>query len=76
MIVRPRPNFWKLFFVMRGSVVPRILPQIFGFALYGAAVVAVVKALKLDLGNAGVAPFALLGVALLALYGFSQQRRL
>ena len=70
MIVRPRPNFWKLFFVMRGSVVPRILPQIFGFALYGAAVVAVVKALKLDLGNAGVAPFALLGVALSLYMGF------
>ena len=70
MIVRPRPSFWKLFFVMRGSVVPRILPQIFGFALYGAAVVAVVKALKLDLGNAGVAPFALLGVALSVYMGF------
>jgi putative membrane protein len=70
MIVRPRPSFWKLFFVMRGSVVPRILPQIFGFALYGAAVVAVVKALKFDLGNAGVAPFALLGVALSVYMGF------
>ncbi|GLS30107.1 hypothetical protein GCM10007937_18150 [Mesorhizobium albiziae] len=70
MIVRPRPSFWKLFFVMRGSVVPRILPQIFGFALYGAAVVAVVKVLKLDLGNAGVAPFALLGVALSVYMGF------
>lgn len=70
MIVRPRPSFWKLFFVMRGSVVPRILPQIFGFALYGAVVVALVKALKLDLGNAGVAPFALLGVALSVYLGF------
>lgn len=70
MIVRPRPSFWKLFFVMRGSVVPRILPQIFGFALYGAVVVALVEALKLDLGNAGVAPFALLGVALSVYLGF------
>ncbi|MCV3239135.1 bestrophin family protein [Mesorhizobium sp. ZC-5] len=70
MIVRPRPSFWKLFFVMRGSVVPRILPQIFGFALYGAVVVALVKALELDLGNAGVAPFALLGVALSVYLGF------
>jgi putative membrane protein len=70
MIVRPRPNFWKLFFVMRGSVVPRILPQILGFALYGAVVVALVKALRLDPGNAGVAPFALLGVALSVYLGF------
>lgn len=70
MIVRPRTGLLKLFFVMRGSVVPRILPQIFGFALYGAAVVAAIKLLELDLGNAGVAPFALLGVALSVYLGF------
>ena len=70
MIVRPRPGFLHLFFIMRGSVVPRILPQIFGFAAYGALVVLVVKALKLDFGNAGTAPFALLGVALSIYLGF------
>lgn len=70
MIVRPRTGLLKLFFVMRGSVVPRILPQILGFALYGALVVAVIKALNLDLGNAGMAPFALLGVALSIYLGF------
>lgn len=70
MIVRPRTGLLKLFFVMRGSVVPRILPQIFGFALYGAVVVAAIKALDLNLGDAGVAPFALLGVALSIYLGF------
>lgn len=70
MIVRPRTGLLKLFFVMRGSVVPRILPQIFGFALYGALVVAAIKALDLNLGDAGVAPFALLGVALSIYLGF------
>src|SRR5215831_2603168 len=64
MIVRPRPGLLHLFFIMRGSVVPRILPQIFGFAAYGALVVLIVRALSLDFGNAGTAPFALLGVAL------------
>ncbi|TGS30891.1 hypothetical protein EN823_15410, partial [bacterium M00.F.Ca.ET.180.01.1.1] len=54
----------------RGSVVPRILPQIFGFAAYGALVVVIVRALKLDFGNAGTAPFALLGVALSIYLGF------
>ncbi len=43
MIIRPRPNFLKLFFIMRGSVVPRILPQIVGFAIYAAAIVAAVE---------------------------------
>ncbi|TGS86868.1 hypothetical protein EN817_11555 [Mesorhizobium sp. M3A.F.Ca.ET.174.01.1.1] len=70
MIVRPRPGFLHLFFIMRGSVVPRILPQIFGFAAYGALVVVIVRALKLDFGNAGTAPFALLGVALSIYLGF------
>jgi putative membrane protein len=70
MIVRPRPGFLHLFFIMRGSVVPRILPQIFGFGLYGALVVLAVRALKLDFGNAGTAPFALLGVALSIYLGF------
>jgi putative membrane protein len=70
MIVRPRPGLLHLFFIMRGSVVPRILPQIFGFAAYGALVVLVVRALRLDFGNAGTAPFALLGVALSIYLGF------
>ena len=70
MIVRPRTGFLKLFFVIRGSVVPRILPQIIGFMVYGAAVVAAIRILKLDLGNAGLAPFALLGVALSIYLGF------
>jgi putative membrane protein len=70
MIVRPRPGFLRLFFIMRGSVVPRILPQIFGFGVYGAVVVLVFRALKLDFGNAGPAPFALLGVALSIYLGF------
>ncbi|MDX8467805.1 bestrophin family ion channel [Mesorhizobium sp. VK23B] len=70
MIVRPRPGFLHLFFIMRGSVVPRILPQIFGFAAYGALVVLIVRGLKLEFGNAGTAPFALLGVALSIYLGF------
>jgi putative membrane protein len=70
MIVRPRPTFLQLFFILRGSVVPRILPQILGFAVYGTTVVIVVAALRLDFGNAGIAPFALLGVALSIYLGF------
>lgn len=70
MIVRPRPNIFQLFFIMRGSIVPRILPQIFGFAIYGGLVVAASKLLHFDLGSAGLAPFALLGVALSIYLGF------
>jgi len=64
MIVRPRTNIFKLFFVMHGSIVPRIIPHILGFAAYAAVVVAVVQMLKIDMGDFNIAPFGLIGVTL------------
>jgi putative membrane protein len=64
MIVRPRPTLSQLFFITRGSIVPRVAPQIIGFALYAAAIVAAEKAFDLHLGSYGLAPFTLLGVTL------------
>lgn len=64
MIDRDRPSALRLFFVWRGSVVAHILPQIVGFALYSAAIVAVTRAVGLDLSAIGVAPFALIGITL------------
>lgn len=70
MIIRPRPNFLKLFFVMRGSIVPRILPQIIGFAIYAAAVVAVVQVADLPMQDFNIAPFGLIAVTLSIYLGF------
>lgn len=70
MIIRPRPGLLTLFFVMRGSVVPRILPQIAGFALYAAAVLAVVRYFGLSLDDFSIAPFGLIAVALSIYLGF------
>jgi putative membrane protein len=70
MIIRPRPNFLKLFFVMRGSVVPRILPQILGFAIYAAAIVAAVQATGISLQDFNIAPFGLIAVTLSIYLGF------
>ena len=64
MIVRPRPTLSQLFFITRGSIVPRVAPQIIGFALYAAVIVAAEKAFDLHLGSYGLAPFTLLGVTL------------
>jgi putative membrane protein len=64
MIIRPRPSVLQLFFVMRGSIVPRIAPQIIGFAVYAAIVVAAVRRFDIQLGSYGLAPFTLLGVTL------------
>lgn len=70
MIIRPRPGFLKLFFVMRGSVVPHILPQLLGLTLYAAAVVVVVRHLGLGLEDFTIAPFGLIAVALSIYLGF------
>jgi len=64
MIVRPRPTFLQLFFIMRGSVVPRILPQIVGFAIYSTAILLVARQFHLDLSAFNITPFGLVGVTL------------
>lgn len=64
MIVRPRPSFLQLFFVMHGSIVPRIIAQITGLALYAALVVGLVKQFDFDMSNFTLAPFGLIGVTL------------
>jgi putative membrane protein len=70
MIIRPRPNLLQLFFVMRGSIVPRILPQIIGFAVYAAAIVAVVDMAELQMQDFNIAPFGLIAVTLSIYLGF------
>lgn len=70
MIIRPRPTFLQLFFVMRGSIVPRILPQIVGFAIYAAAVVAAVNASGISMADFNITPFGLIAVTLSIYLGF------
>lgn len=70
MIVRPKPGLLQLFFIMRGSIVPRILPQILGFAAFAAAVVALVRHFGIELSGFTIAPFGLLGVTLSIYLGF------
>lgn len=70
MIVRPRPGWGQLLFVMQGSILPRILPHLIGFALYSAAVVAATRYFQLELSEFSTAPFALFGVAISLYLGF------
>lgn len=70
MIVRNRPTLLKLFFILRGSVIQRIFPQVlFVFALSAF----VVWAHRVDPGlvpSVSSGPFALLGIALSVFLGF------
>lgn len=70
MIVRNKPKAFQLFFIVRGSIVPRILPQILFFALLGGAVAAAQDYFPDIFPEQTLAPFTLLGVALSLFLGF------
>ncbi|WP_421565525.1 bestrophin family protein [Ochrobactrum sp. EDr1-4] len=71
MIVRPRPPLWKLFFILKGSIITRILPQIFAVFVLSMVVVWAHRAFPgwVPAFNNGTA-FALLGIALSIFLGF------
>lgn len=64
MIIRPRPNLFQLLYIMRGSIVPRILPQIAGVFLFASLMVELHKLYEGWVPVYAGAPFALLGIAL------------
>lgn len=70
MIVRPRPNWLRMLFVRRGSLLPRILPQLlFTTAIAGLVVLFHGQLLHHKITLTAV-PFSLVGVALAIFLGF------
>lgn len=70
MIVRPRPNWLRMLFVWRGSILNKILPQLcFTAALSGLVVIFHGELLSLKITLTAV-PFSLVGVALAIFLGF------
>lgn len=70
MIVRPRPGVLELFFILRGSIIQRVFPQIIAIALLSALVVLVHEWRPGLLPDVSGAPFALVGIALSIFLGF------
>ncbi len=70
MIVRPRPTLLCLFFIVRGSIIRRVLPQIILTAVLSSLVVLCHKFWPGTLPVFSGAPFALLGIALSIFLGF------
>lgn len=70
MIVRDKPNAFQLFFILRGSIVPLIFPQILFVTLLGAGVAATQYYLPAIFPSFTLAPLLLLGVALSLFLGF------
>ncbi len=70
MVVREKPNAFALFFILRGSIVPLILPQIIVIALLGGIVAVAQRHFPAVFPDYSPAAFALLGVALSLFLGF------
>ena len=70
MIVRNKPNAFQLFFILRGSVVPLIFPQIAFITMLGAIIAATQYYYPEIFPRFTLAPLALLGVALSLFLGF------
>ncbi len=70
MIIRERSGGLRTLVAIRGSIVPKILPQIATMFALGA-VVAMARSIEwVNPGSEGVAPMALLGLALSIFLGF------
>lgn len=70
MIVHPHPNAFTLLFTFRGSVIPRIMPNLLVLALFSGLIVILHKKHLLGIPELSLAPFALLGVAQSIFLGF------
>ncbi|GGB51670.1 hypothetical protein GCM10011502_25990 [Oceanisphaera marina] len=70
MIVRQKPHALKLFFTLRGSVIPQIYPQILLITLLSTLIAGIQHGFPGFFSSYSTAPFTLLGVALSLFLGF------
>ena len=70
MIVRERPSGWRLFFIIRGSVVPKIAPQIIATVALSAVVAWFHGVFFTRDLTFTATPFTILGLALSIFLGF------
>ena len=69
MIVRDHPSSLQLFFVMQGSVVPKILGKVIGIALLSAIILLVDQHI-VTLPHISIGAMGIFGVALSLFLGF------
>jgi putative membrane protein len=70
MIIRPRPPLWKLFFILKGSIITDIVGQLVGVSVLSLLVVAAHHRWPGWVPSINGAPFALVGIALSIFLGF------
>ncbi|MBP2280518.1 putative membrane protein [Psychrobacter sp. PL15] len=70
MIVRHKPNALKLFFTLRGSILPKIYLQILLITLLSAVITSIQHWFPSFFSSYSTAPFTLLGITLSLFLGF------
>lgn len=70
MIIRDKPSVFKLFFILEGSIIPLVFPQILFIALLSTLVAVAQYNFPIIFPTYTIAPFTLLGVALSLFLGF------
>jgi len=70
MIVRPRPTAFELLFVLRGSILPTIVPHVGAICAVSVAITLLDRAAPRHFPELTAAPFTLLGLALSIFLGF------
>ena len=71
MIVKQKPSAIKLLFTLRGSILPKVYPQILLISLISAFITNIQHGFPSSFSSSySVAPFTLLGIALSLLLGF------
>ncbi len=70
MIVRQKPNAFKILFTLRGSVIPHIYPQVLFITMLSAIISAAQHSTPNYFSSYSAAPFTLLGIALSLFLGF------
>jgi len=70
VIIHKRVGFLTLLFTVRGSVVPRVLPQMTLLALFSSGIVFIYQYHTIELPEFSLTPFTLLGIALSLFLGF------
>lgn len=70
MIVRDRPSFFQIFFILKGSVIGKIAPQLSFIAVYSSALTWLYHEYPDWFPEYTAGPFSLIGIALSIFLGF------
>ena len=70
MIVRQTPNALKIFFTLRGSIIPKIYPQILLVTLLSTLITVIQHEFPRSFPSYTMAPFTVFGIALSLFLGF------